>query len=44
MIELEEDIVIRMLPKKSYKVKVIIKSVKKGELNIVEPLEIKKEN
>ena len=42
MIELEEDIVIKMPPKKSYKVKVIIKSVKKGELNIVEPLEIEK--
>ena len=44
MIELKEDYIVRMPPKKSYKVEVIIKSIKKGELNIVEPLEIEEEN
>ncbi len=44
MIVIDEDISVRMSPKESYKVRVRVKSNKKGELNIVEPLEIEEEN
>jgi len=44
MIELEDDYIIKMPPKNSYKIWVKVKSVKKGELNIVEPLEIENDD
>lgn len=44
MIEIEEDYIVRMPPKNSYKIWVKVKSVEKGELNIVETLEIEEEN
>jgi len=34
---LEHDFIVKMLPKKIYKIKVHIRSVKKGELRLVEP-------
>ena len=39
MTELEDDYIVKMPPKNSYKIWVKIKSVEKGELNIVETLE-----
>lgn len=35
MIEIEQNVVVSMPPKKTYKVELIIKSIKKGELKII---------
>jgi len=40
MIEIEEDYIVKMPPKNSYKIWVKVKSIEKGELNIVETLEL----
>ena len=43
MIEIEEDYIVKMLPVRKYKIELTITIVKKGELNIVERKEVKKE-